>query len=207
MAASALTPRQAERRERILKTVREHLARYGYDGLSMRDVAETAGVSPTTLYNQFSNKDGLILAAQEDLLADLTQAVRSQRKAGIEHLLAHAESIAGQVVRTPSYAEAMTRMLFNSNPADAICRTLLGNLVQQNRSLLREMIELGEVRKDLDVEQFARLLAGDSWATILLWMKGFIALQDLPREYVRRLLMTLVPAMTPAAARRYRNRL
>ncbi len=199
-----LTPRQAERKERILQAVRDHLSRYGYEGLSMREVANSASVSPTTLYNQFQNKDGLILAAQTEVLAQVSASVAARAKSGIEHLIASAEAIAEQVVQNPRYAEAMTRMLFNGSPTDPICQILLGSVVQQNRNRILEMLELGEVHKDVDVDLFARTLAGDAWATILLWMKGFIALQDFKRDYVLRLLMTLAPVLTPKTARRYR---
>lgn len=204
---SELTPRQAARRERILKTVRDHLSRYGYDGLSMRDVAESAGVSPTTLYNLFQNKDGLVLAAQEDLMGQLAENVRASRESGTQWLIAYAEAIAGQIVTTPKYADAMARMLFNSDPADPVCRILLGDAIRQYRTILRDMQRLGEIRKDIDVELFARSLGGNSWATVLLWMKGFIALQDFKGEYVRSLLMILMPVMMPSALRRYRNQL
>lgn len=200
-----LTPRQAERRERILRTVRDHLSRFGYDGLSMRDIAETADVSPTTLYNLFRNKDGLVLAAQEDLLEQLGKSVVGSHAAGLRRLIVTAEAIADQVVRTPQYADAMSRMMLHSEPADPICRILFGDVIRRNRMLLEEMKALDEIHKDTDVEQFARHLTSDSWGTILLWMKGFLALQDLKEASVRKLLLTLLPVMTPKTVRKYRD--
>ncbi len=207
MARAQLTPRQVERRERILKAVRDHVSRLGYEGLSMRDVADAAGVSPTTLYNLFQNKDNLILAAQEDLLEQLAESVRALQKSGLEYLIASAEAIADQVVKTPRYADAMVKLLFKSEPGDPICQMLLGDVIRQNRSRVQEMVELGEIRDDVDVDVLARCLGGDAWSTILLWMKGFIALHDFKREYVGRLLMTLVPLLTPQTRRRYRDRM
>ncbi len=207
MATAQLTPRQAERRERILDTVREHLSRLGYEGLSMRDVADAAGVSPTTLYNLFQNKDNLVLAAQEDLLDQLAELARGQDKRGLDYLITTAEGISEQVVKTPRYAETMTKLLFRGEPGDPICQILLGDVMRQNHSRVEEMIELGEIRADVDVETLARCLTIDIWGTILLWLKGFIALQDLQREYVGRLLMTLAPLLTPEARQQYRRRM
>lgn len=170
----------------------------------MREVADAAGVSPTTLYNLFQNKDNLVLAAQQDLLA---QSVRSEKKTGLQRLVASAEAISDQVVRTPRHADAMVRLLFKGDPGDPICQILLGDVIRQNRGILKEMLELEEVRADIDVELLARRLAGSVWSTILLWVKGFIALHDFKREYVSALLMTLMPFMTPTALRRYRKRL
>lgn len=173
----------------------------------MRDVADAAGVSPTTLYNLFQNKDTLVLAAQEDLLEQLATSVRAQEKRGLDYLITSAEVISDQVVHTPRYADAMVKLLFKGDPADPICQILLGDVIRQNRSRVEEMLELGEIRSDVDVDVLARCLAGDGWATILFWMKGFIAVQDFKREYVGRLLMTLVPYLAPGIVRRYRNRL
>lgn len=54
---------QAERRRRILKAARAHVARHGYDGLTMRDLAQAAKVSVPTLYNLFGGKDAILSAA------------------------------------------------------------------------------------------------------------------------------------------------
>ena len=56
-----LTTRQKARRASILQAVRHLLTQCGYDGLSMRQVAVEAGVSPSTLYEIYESKDTLIL--------------------------------------------------------------------------------------------------------------------------------------------------
>ena len=48
-SARTLTPNQQERRRRILGAARGLVAKNGYDGMIMRDVAMRAKVSPTTL--------------------------------------------------------------------------------------------------------------------------------------------------------------
>lgn len=60
---SALTPRQLERRHRILETAIELASEGGYDAVQMRDVAAQAGVALGTLYRYFSSKDQLLAAA------------------------------------------------------------------------------------------------------------------------------------------------
>ena len=65
-----LTPRQEDRRQRILASARDLVADQGYDGMVMSQVAERAGVSPTTLYNLYNTKDQLVLEALRELLAD-----------------------------------------------------------------------------------------------------------------------------------------
>jgi AcrR family transcriptional regulator len=59
---------KAERRERIRLAARRLVAKHGYDGLTMRDLAREAAVSVPTLYNLFGSKDA-ILAAEVEVMA------------------------------------------------------------------------------------------------------------------------------------------
>jgi AcrR family transcriptional regulator len=198
-----LSPRQIQRRERILRTVRSHLSRGGYENLSMREVASASSVSPTTLYNLYENKDGLVLAALQDQLAQVARDF-DEALNGIEKLIDRAAVSSRHIVETPRYAEAMMRMLFNSESTDPIAEVLLHSSIATNRQLIIEMQELGEARKDIDVEPYARNLAASRWANLFLWTQGHIALRNLEREYVRTELLTLVPAMTPRTLKKYR---
>ncbi len=58
-----LDEHKSERRARILAAARRHVARHGYDGLTMRDLAQAARVSVPTLYNLFGGKDAILTAA------------------------------------------------------------------------------------------------------------------------------------------------
>jgi hypothetical protein len=55
------------------------------------------------------------------------------------------------------------------------------------------------------VDAFARDLTGRGWMVILLWMKGLIALRDMPSELKRSIVVALAAAMTPKSARRMRT--
>ena len=202
---TSFTRTQIERRERILSAVRDTLSSHGYDGLSMRELAERANVSPTTLYNLFGGKDALVLAALRDLLAQIAEEVSRSGAIGIQRLLVGAEEIGKQIVATPEYAEGMTRTLFNADPTDPICELLLADGIKGNRSALVEMQALGEIRRRIDVDAFARDLTGRGWMVILLWMKGFIALRDMPSELRRSIVVALAAVMTPKLARRMRT--
>jgi AcrR family transcriptional regulator len=53
-------------RARIVAAARELLRRKDYQGLSVESVAEVAGVSRATVYNQFESKSGIIQALFND---------------------------------------------------------------------------------------------------------------------------------------------
>ena len=196
------TPRQIERRERILQAVRDQLETNGYDGMNMRELAESAGVSPTTLYNLYESKDVLILSALRDLLEQLraqSEAVeRGTPDPGIPHYLARQDRVAQQIIETPRYAEAMTRMLFNAEPANAITQVLLTDAIALTVPEVEQMVALRQLVRDTDVERLSRDLVGNRWALLLMWMKGFVALQQLRTEHARCNVLTLWPSMTPA---------
>jgi AcrR family transcriptional regulator len=54
--------RQQRTRAEILHAVGEIIAVEGLDGLTMRKLADRAGVAVATLYNQFTDRDGVLVA-------------------------------------------------------------------------------------------------------------------------------------------------
>jgi AcrR family transcriptional regulator len=185
--------------------VRDHLSRFGYDGLNMRNVAETAGVSPTTLYNLYDSKDTLVLSALQDLLADIGAEI-SAADAGLARLEVRAQATARAILESPRYAEAMIRMVLNAEPDAPISELVFNGTVRTLEEEIRAMQALREVRGDVDVARLARDVIANNWTTMLLWTKGYIALLDLPDELTRSLISTALPAMTPKAARRWQNK-
>src|SRR5262245_27740213 len=56
----------AQTRDSIIHAARKVLVRPNFDGLSLDEVARTAGVTRVTIYNQFLSKVGLLEALFED---------------------------------------------------------------------------------------------------------------------------------------------
>jgi AcrR family transcriptional regulator len=70
-AGRQLSPRQFERRRKILTAAQRMLARHGYDGVSMRMIAEEAGVAERTLFNIHAGKAALIAASARERSDDI----------------------------------------------------------------------------------------------------------------------------------------
>lgn len=69
------SPRQERSRatvERILDAGARVLVAYGYDGASTNRIARAAGVSPGSLYQYFSDKDGITAAVVDRLAEDIS---------------------------------------------------------------------------------------------------------------------------------------
>ena len=73
----AVTARQGRRkgllRQEILDAARDILVREGYDGLSMRKVANRIGFSATAIYLHFKDRDDLVFCVCEELMAGLVR--------------------------------------------------------------------------------------------------------------------------------------
>ena len=205
MAVKTLTAVQQRRRERILHSTRDQLSQVGYEGLNMRELAVIADVSTSTLYNLYQSKDALILAALEDQLAEINAVVVKTNTSGLGRYVARVEAVADQIVETPKYAEAMGKMLFSADAQDPIVQLLIGTSLSFNREELAEMAVSGELRLETDRDFLARLLSSVGWSTVLMWMKGYVALHDFKQEYVRNAVTIMLPYVTQAAELRLRQ--
>jgi AcrR family transcriptional regulator len=89
----------------------------GYDRVSVRDVADAADVSTTTLFKHFSGKEALVFDQDEEREAGLVAAVR-ERPPGtdlLDALRAHAHTTWLPIVTDPQLAGFAE--LVNSTPA------------------------------------------------------------------------------------------
>ncbi len=169
-----LTPKQEDRRRRILSAARKMVADYGYDGMVMSEVAETAGVSPTTLYNLYNTKDELLLEALRDLLVENYQQFDQQLppERGWHYL--HRVVQNGAMLRhsEPAYGEAIVNALLRSVPGDALTQLLFDNVREDFHFSLQKMAERGELQPDVNIKHLAVILLGNYWSTFLLVSKG-----------------------------------
>ena len=199
----AITPRQQDRRDRILECTRQQVARVGYDGVNMRELAVEADVSTATLYNLFNSKDELILAASEALLAGIAEQVEGR---GVQRLINQLEATADVIISNPNYADAMGRMLFAAEASAPVVKMMIDNSRRGYETVLRQMQADGELVEAVDIDKLARNLAGVIWSVNLLWMKGFIALHDFREEYVGMLISYLLPWLTEELKATYLER-
>ncbi|MFT4677857.1 MAG: AcrR family transcriptional regulator [Patiriisocius sp.] len=167
-----------QRQSRILAVARDIIATSGYEGLTMRTLAEQAGVSKKTLYNQYSGKDDLVLAATTEVLENIATQVASVEP-GISRIVAREQAIYTQVMSTPEYALAMTQALLAANPQNSLIEVLI------NESIVRTQVELRHARKkkelndNLDELILARSLVSQSWGVLMLWSKQCIPLTQI----------------------------
>ncbi|CAM5585814.1 TetR family transcriptional regulator [Streptomyces avidinii] len=86
--------KKAQTRKALADSALRLFLEHGYDKVGVRDVAEAADVSVTTLFKHFPSKEALIFDEDEDIEASLVAAVRDRApgrsvlRALCEHLVA-----------------------------------------------------------------------------------------------------------------------
>lgn len=107
-----LTPRQRERRARILDATYSLLAAHGYEAVSMRLIARTAGVAERTLFNIYQTKHALIAtSARERTDRILEEAGRLAPDRGIGFFLSLARTLALRTLDQPDVARVLAPVL------------------------------------------------------------------------------------------------
>ncbi len=76
-AANSNASLQDEKRKRILESAFEVVLRYGYQRMTMDDVAKAAAMSRPALYLHFSNKGEIYRAIASDMMGQAVAAARS----------------------------------------------------------------------------------------------------------------------------------
>jgi AcrR family transcriptional regulator len=121
-----LTERQIRRREDILAATRELIAKRGYEGVTMRELAKASGVAPKTLYHQFESKEKLLRAAVEERFRRAYQKIDEADIArGIDRLFYIIETVGQTTEENMAYAKALGPILSSRRSKSSEVFTLI----------------------------------------------------------------------------------
>lgn len=109
-------PRRKNKREDVLRKASELIARHGFDGTSMRDIASAVDMLPGSLYYHFPSKEDMLLAIHERVVTDMiadTEAAIAKGKTPWDRLeraaVAHLKALLGSgnlvTIISPNFAE------------------------------------------------------------------------------------------------------
>lgn len=169
--------------------------------MTIRDVAQAARVSPSTLYEIYGSKESLIWTAVKEHLRDL--AIEEELyKPGLERFVHRLESIARIFEATPKAAEALSRLFFEGGRDSPANPVFLDNAIDARRASLQEMVDARQLRKDVDIEFHSRALVSVTWGTALFWLRGLIAPGGFRAELIRSSLALVLPALTAKSRNR-----
>jgi AcrR family transcriptional regulator len=151
-------------RERILAEAGRRFVIHGYNGISMREIAEACGITKAALYYHFKNKEDLILAVLDRYLSQMDRVISQCRGVGgtaHEKLVGVAQAIFSQLPEQRSIIRLATQEMPNlSNEA----RQRFGEVYHQKfigqfEAILKEGMALGEFRP-MDVHLTVWILLG-----------------------------------------------
>ena len=148
-------PRRRNKREDVLKKASELIARHGFDGTAMREIAAAVDMLPGSLYYHFPSKEDMLLAVHERVVTDMvadTEAAIAKGKTPWERLerasMAHLKALLGSgnlmTIISPNFAEDReglnTKLKAHRNEYEEIFKRLFEDIdVPENvdRGLLR----------------------------------------------------------------------
>jgi AcrR family transcriptional regulator len=181
-SAAAAMP-SPNRRDELLEIAAVLFAERGFRNTTVRDIADAAGILSGSLYHHFDSKeamvDELLDTFQQQLFDTFEEIVASDRgpRAKLE-----------AVVRVSF--EAIDRhhsevAIFQNDAAYLSGFERFGYLVERNtrferlwRGVLREGVESGELRKDLDIDLVYRFLRDTVWVAVTWYRPGGVLSAD-----------------------------
>lgn len=151
-------PSEQSRREvrgRLGTAARELFARHGFEAVSLKQVAEAAGVTPAMVHYYFGDKQGLWLAVLEDYLEEALGGMLAARgeiegPGGLHvYLSRHAELLG----RQPWVAPLLFReLILGGGPSADFVQRFPAELRNLLRSAVEQAKRRGEIGGELDTD-------------------------------------------------------
>jgi AcrR family transcriptional regulator len=189
-SAAVASGAHSQKKSAIIRAASDLFASRGYDGTSMDMIAEAAGVSRQTIYNQFENKDALFRALAAELVGELL-APLGKAADGVTtraRLLSFAEHVLDMVLRPRTLALhrlALTETTRFPDFGRAVYEAGPARVLDVLASYLREEERQGYLQlSDAHVAagQFFAIVTRDSEFKALLGVEGKLGTQELKRR-------------------------
>lgn len=146
---------EASPRDRILEAAEELFARRGFAGVGMSEIAESVGLSKSSLFHHFRTKAQLYAAVVDRILAEVDiELSRSLAQGGsaVERLDRWIDALIDLMARTPAHARLLLRSLFEDDelsgaiPEQRAADEKLHRVLQHASNVLRDGMGQGELR-------------------------------------------------------------
>jgi len=160
---------KSETRDKILDAARELFVTEGYEGVSMRRVAEKIEYSPTAIYVHFADKQELFHELCQQDYARLAEVFQSSAMSSdpIERLRQIGSTYTEFGVRYPNHYKFMFMTPHPPHEPDEEDREIMGNPEVDAYAFLKwavqQAIDAGRLREEL---QDAELISQTLWASV-----------------------------------------
>jgi AcrR family transcriptional regulator len=147
MSAALWEANKAERRRRILATARRLISKKGFEGLTMRDLADAARVSVPTVYNLVGGKVSLLAALVEEVYANVATKLGDpeQHDTFVSAAMELCTVAHGEVLLAPEYYRELIGLFLVSKEA----RPIRQSLGERSIALMTRVLASGQARGEL----------------------------------------------------------
>lgn len=140
-----------ERRARILAAARKIIAAQGYDGLTMRSLAEKSRVSVPTLYNLIGGKQAILAAGLEETFEVASSALETVVSGScVERILVSCDASTEQLLNAPAYSRELVQAFLASSETDPLRRRFADRFVRLITAQLEDGRRTGEIADWID---------------------------------------------------------
>jgi len=161
-----------ERKRRILEVARKLIAEKGYDGVTMRELADMSLVSVPTLYNLFGGKSELLFAAVESYFRDLLgNSAFSNAGDGLDRILFLTKMLGRETPRNAQHARSLMGFFGNISDAGGIHELVALQLTAQLHNALDEMQQTRQLAAWVETGPLAERLASQLSITMFEWAR------------------------------------
>jgi AcrR family transcriptional regulator len=190
VVASGLTPRQEERRQRVIRAALQLGAEGGYDAVQMREVSATASVALGTIYRYFSSKDHLLAAAMAEWTAELQERMARtppRDETAADRAVELLRRAWRAMEKSPKLSAALVRALASEDEGVAACANeVTDRFADMTRSVIGPM--------PADVQDGIIAVLGHVWHSALVsWVNGRMTFDEVGAELERAARLLLDP--------------
>jgi AcrR family transcriptional regulator len=183
-------------RETVKATAAKIIRREGMAALTMRRLAETAGVSLKTPYNLFGSKTGVLVALIEESLVGLAHALAVQRnRLVVEELLAGIDRMRDFFAQDEAFYRDVYWGIMSAEQSDA--RTAgYDRAIAFVQAAVARAVANGELDPDIDAPRLGKHLAVQLMAILGMWGSGYFENEECTAHIKRAWSTSLLPGAT-----------
>jgi AcrR family transcriptional regulator len=165
--------RKEKKKDSIRRAAIELFRTYGFDKVSISDIARKAQVSHVTIYNHFGSKEELVRDVVKTAISGLVEVSRSVIESDKPFLEKLEMIVSSKVATAAQYQGELMRAMLRDSP---VMQEFMESLwTQEIEGLIRELVEEGKKLGYIDKE-----LSQDAiWFYFEIIRKGAIADTDL----------------------------
>lgn len=181
----------ADRRQRILDETKKLIGEVGLEGFTLRDLGRSAGVSVTTIYNIFGDKEGVIAHA----LREFHAGIKLNLPASGTNIAGYCRTIADTtevVVANRTYALALAELYFSRSLVQPLYTVIKGMPLQVFSHWLWTAARDGLLVDGIDTQKIETSFANLEWASIKDWGAGRVTDADLAPTRQRSFVLTVL---------------